>query len=68
MYSPTIPAVVERMLVEEPYRMLWLIPQYWLAGLLVVTGVYPIEPVYKLESVPPKVSSPLVSESDEGGA
>lgn len=32
MYSPTIPAVVERMLVEEPYRMLWLIPQNSLAG------------------------------------
>lgn len=47
--------------VALPYVMDCWIPQYLLAGLDVVIGVYVIVPVYLVESVPPNVNSPLAS-------
>ena len=35
-------------------------PQYWLAGLVLVIGTNVISPDVLLESVPPKVSSPFM--------
>jgi hypothetical protein len=35
----TMPAVVSRMRTDEPYRMDWSIPQYFLGGYVLVMGL-----------------------------
>ena len=53
----TIPAVLARMVVE-PYSMDRSIPQYALAGNVVVIGTYCMGPVVLLTSGAPKDNSP----------
>lgn len=48
--------------------MLWFIPQNSLAGEVEVMGTKVIDPVNLDESVPPKVISPFVTESDVVGS
>lgn len=55
----TIPAVVDKMVVEAPYLTLWLIPQNSLDGKVEVSGAKPMDPVNFELSVPPHVISPF---------
>ena len=56
----TIPAVAARMVVE-PYSMVWSMPQYSLAGDVVVIETYVIGLVVLLTSGSPKDNSPASS-------
>ena len=60
----TIPAVLARMVVE-PYSMDWSIPQYALAGDVVVIGTYCMGPVVLLTSGAPKDNSPESTADNE---
>lgn len=65
----TIPAEPDSNVVPPlPYVRSWLIPQYWLAGDVVVIGVKSISPVYLELSTPPNVSSPFTAPSLDVGS